>query len=283
MSAPTILDLDEHHVRDVARGVVIAAHAPSTPPALAALLVVNRIHGVLITAHGHPRWMSDLDVLTAAVGGVGGWFVPRSREVPTIDPDASLRAAARVMTAAGATHALVRDGDAYTGVVSALDLCAAVAGLALAGEPPPSSSALSIEEHRLERVPASRVMHHGVISTGPSTPLVVLARTMSQVPTHSVVVDGLRHDAGGEHLVWGVVTDLDLVRALGDGREDAVAADVAVTEALCIDAADPLDDVARQLCMRGVTHAIVTDAAGRPCGVVSTWDVLRVLACATGI
>jgi CBS domain-containing protein len=275
--------LDERRVCDVVRGSVVVAPAPTTVPALAALMVVHRIHGVVVAGDDDAQWVSDHDVLAAALAGVRDWRRADLPGVPTLTAQASLRAAAKALVKAGTSHAFVGRRADPTGVVSALDICAAAGGVTMRGVSPPASTTLSFEERRLDRVPARRVMHPGVVSAAPSTPLSALARTMADGPTHSVVVDGLRRDAGGEHLVWGVVTDLDIVRALAAGLDDAVASDIAGTEPLCVDADDRVDDVARRLREHDISHVIVTDAARRPCGVISTLDVLRVVAGGSGI
>lgn len=283
MSIPTTSVLDQRAVRDVIRGSVVVAPMPATIAALAALMVVHRIHGVLVTQEEDEEWVSDLDVLRAAVAGVRDWRGGHRGRAPVVRAQTPLRAAARALAKADVSHGLVVDGDAILGVVSALDICAGAAGEVVRGGAPPVSATLSFEERRLERVDAGRLMHQGVVCAQPTTPLVAIVRTMAETPVHSVVVEGLRRDAGGEHLVWGVVSDLDVARALGDGMDDAVAADIAATEPLCVETTDTLDHVARHLCEHGVAHVIVADGSGRPCGVVSTLDVLRVLACGSGI
>jgi CBS domain-containing protein len=283
MTSSTASTLDERQVRDVVRGPVVVARAPTTVPGLAALMVLNRIHGVVVAGDDDAQWVSDHDVLAAALAGVRDWRRADLPGVPTLTGETSLRSAAKALAKADSSHARVGDGADVSAVVSALDICAAAGGVTMRAEPPPASTTLSFEERRLDRVTAHRVMHHGVVSAAPPTPLSALARMMASAPMHSVVIDGLRRDAGGEHLVWGVVTDLDVVRALAVGLDDAVAADLAATEPLCVDGDDRLDDVARRLREHSISHVIVTDAERCPCGVISTLDVLRIVACSSGI
>ena len=61
-------------------------------------------------------------------------------------------------------------------------------------------------------------MRDGVVGCTPDTPLTEVARLMSEYRIHCVVVAGLEEDAHGTHLVWGVVSDLDLARAAAAGR-----------------------------------------------------------------
>ena len=60
------------------------------------------------------------------------------------------------------------------------------------------------------------VLRPGVMSCAPDAPLVTVAQIMATHHVHSLVVGGMtRDDAGGEHLVWGLVSDMDIVRAAG--------------------------------------------------------------------
>src|SRR5215207_11358112 len=81
------------------------------------------------------------------------------------------------------------------------------------------------------------VMRDGVVGCGPNTPLTEVARLMSEHRIHCVVVAGLGADGHGSRLVWGLVSDLDLVRAAATG-EDLTAAQVAATEPVSASPAD---------------------------------------------
>jgi CBS domain-containing protein len=95
---------------------------------------------------------------------------------------------------------------------------------------------------------------------------------------HAVVVDGIRRDEGGEHLVWGIVSDLDLVgSAPGDG--DLNAGTLAGTPAVTVRPDEPLAEAARIMRESNVHHLIVVDPrTDRPIGIVSTLNVAVVLA-----
>jgi len=92
------------------------------------------------------------------------------------------------------------------------------------------------------------VMRAGVMSCPPGVPAVEVARTMATHHIHAVVVDGVSLDAvHGERLVWGVVSDLDLVRAAFTGIEDLTAADLAATEPLTTTPETPLAEAAQTM------------------------------------
>jgi CBS domain-containing protein len=129
-----------------------------------------------------------------------------------------------------------------------------------------------------EKATVADVMHPGVVSCPPDFPASVVARTMAENHIHAVVVEGVRRDAVyGEQLVWGVVSDMDLVRAARAGAEGLTAADIAATEPVTVETSLPLDEAARLMEEHETAHLVVVDR-GRPGGVVSSLDVAGVLA-----
>lgn len=132
----------------------------------------------------------------------------------------------------------------------------------------------------MPKVSASEAMHHGVIAVPPHTPLVDVASRMAQSSVHSVVVEGLAKTLGGqETLVWGILSDLDLMRAISAGRLDASAGEFAATEIVSVESTDQLEDVASLMAEHECTHlVVVSPQSGEPVGVVSSLDVARALA-----
>lgn len=130
-----------------------------------------------------------------------------------------------------------------------------------------------------ERASVADVMRPGIISCPPDTPLAHVAETMAVHRVHAVAVAGTRVDDGhGERLVWGFLSDADLV---GAARSDATgtlcAADVASTEAPTVDLTTPLPEAARLMDEHAVSHLVVV-AGAQPIGVVSTLDIAAALA-----
>lgn len=119
---------------------------------------------------------------------------------------------------------------------------------------------------------ARDAMRAPVVAVDPSATLREIASIMGRSRIHSVVVDGLVRSANGDRLIWAVVGDHDVVRALADGRTDATAGDIAGTEALTVDAGDDLATVCAMLSRHGCAHAIVVRDE-RPVGIVSTLDI----------
>ena len=127
----------------------------------------------------------------------------------------------------------------------------------------------------------SDVMRDGVVGCAPETPLTEVARLMGEYRIHCVVVAGLEADRRGTHLVWGVVSDLDLARAAAAG-EELTAGQIAATEPVTASPTDTLSAVARVMGDHDVAHLVVVDDKdAEPIGVISTLDVARAFAAAS--
>lgn len=143
----------------------------------------------------------------------------------------------------------------------------------------------TVESHRgsfvlpaFERATVADVMRPGVMSCAPDAPLVTVAQTMATHHVHAVVVAGLtKDDSGGDHLIWGLVSDMDIVRAAESGLEGHTASDAARTELVSVDPLTPLAEAARLMELHRTSHLIVT-AEGHPVGVISSLDIAGVLA-----
>jgi CBS domain-containing protein len=122
------------------------------------------------------------------------------------------------------------------------------------------------------------VMRPGVMSCAPDASLLTVAQTMATHHVHSVVVTGLTHDdRGGDHLVWGLISDMDLVRAAESGIEGHTAADAARTEVVTVDPTTLLPEAAALMDEHATAHLLVL-SGGRPAGVISSLDLAGALA-----
>jgi CBS domain-containing protein len=81
----------------------------------------------------------------------------------------------------------------------------------------------------------------------------------------------------GDHLVWGLISDMDLVRAAETGIEGRTAEDVARTEAISVDPSTPLATAARLMDVHNTSHLLVA-SGGAPVGVLSSLDIAGALA-----
>jgi CBS domain-containing protein len=125
-----------------------------------------------------------------------------------------------------------------------------------------------------ENARVSEAMHPGVVSSTPETSLRALAQTMAQHHIHSVVITGL---AESSQQGWGLVTDVDLLRAAGGDLDTREARDIAHTDAPVVSPDDTLARAAELMAEQRTSHLIVVDH-GDAVGVLSSLDVAGILA-----
>jgi CBS domain-containing protein len=122
----------------------------------------------------------------------------------------------------------------------------------------------------LSRSTVRDAMQLGLFECEPETDLQTVARIMATRTIHCVVVAGER---------WGIVSDLDLMRALGPGLENARAGDIAATDVVAIKPYDTLEHAAQLMAEHDTAHLIVVSPdSGLPVGIISTLDIARAAA-----
>ena len=133
----------------------------------------------------------------------------------------------------------------------------------------------------LEHATVGDAMHPGILSCEPDATLEV-AQIMARHHVHCVAVVGISHERP-ECFVWGIVSDLELVRAgINDGAEQTARA-LATEPIVVVEPGMPLRDAASEMLAHGVSHVVVSDpVAQRPIGVLSTLDIAGVLAWGEG-
>lgn len=130
----------------------------------------------------------------------------------------------------------------------------------------------------LEHATVADAMHPGILSCEPDATLPEVAQIMATHHVHCVAVVGISHEQP-ECFVWGIISDIDLVREGIDQGTEATARALATQPVVVVEPAMSLRDAARDMLARGVSHAVVTSpVAQRPVGVLSTLDVAGVLA-----
>ena len=112
------------------------------------------------------------------------------------------------------------------------------------------------------------VMTPGMIHCAPETPLDTVAELMATHRVHAVAVGGI----AANHLVWGVIDSLDLVRALRDPEHHRFAEAISRQPAVSIEPGADLADAVALMDERSVAHLVVVDRE-RPVGVISTLDI----------
>jgi CBS domain-containing protein len=132
----------------------------------------------------------------------------------------------------------------------------------------------------LEELHVADAMHPGVITCPVDTPLRDVARMMATYRIHAVIALGDAPVSAPGAELWGVVSDLDLVRvARGGDLEGCTAGTVAATPIVTVRPNDTLARAAQLMVEHEVAHLVVVDRrSARPIGVLSTLDVARALA-----
>lgn len=130
----------------------------------------------------------------------------------------------------------------------------------------------------LETARVGDVMHEGVVTCGLYAPMSEVARKMATNRIHCVVVwnEPARNEAAE---LWGVVSDLDLVKiASTEDLTDRIAGGSAATPALVIAPDETLHRAMQLMAEHETTHLVVVDPeTTKPVGVLSTLDVAAVL------
>ena len=123
------------------------------------------------------------------------------------------------------------------------------------------------------------IMGPGTITCEPHTSLAAVAQMMAAHRIHCLVV--VREDAemNGRENPWGIVSDLDLVRAMGRDFEEQTAGDAAATAVLTITPDETLDRAAQIMVEHDTNHLVVVSReSSYPVGVLSTLDIARAIA-----
>ncbi len=129
----------------------------------------------------------------------------------------------------------------------------------------------------LEHATVADAMHPGILSCDPDLPVTEIARLMATHHVHCLAVVGVSHEQP-ECGVWGIISDLDLLRAAIGDRE-ATARSLATEPVLSVDARTWLTDAARLMLKHGTSHLVVVEPdSERPIGILSTLDVAGLLA-----
>ncbi len=137
------------------------------------------------------------------------------------------------------------------------------------------------EDHQardLNAIPITDLMHTGLAFCNRDASVAELARTMATCRIHAVVVMGVSPD-GRKPLVWGIVSDLDLLAACCGADADITAGDLAREPVIRVRSTQSAQDAAEAMVTNGAQHLVVVDSDGKePLGVVSTLDLAEVLA-----
>ena len=287
LSTPIDSHLAHATVADVMHRGVVTCAPEARLADIAATMATHAIHAVVMLPPNQrtPLVVSDLDVIRAALaGGTDRTAAEIARQpIATIGPAAPLKSALAMMAQRDVAHVLVtEDGaDWPAGVLSSFDVASVLAGRDPArsriNRPAPARPLVSAGT--LSDTTVGAVMHPGVITCRPDAPLPELAGVMADLHVHCVAVVGVdRRPDGDEHLVWGLVTDMDVLHAAYRGEPGRLAGALAATSPLALLEHTGLDRAASLMVEHESTHVVAVARSGQPSGVVSTLDVLRIVA-----
>jgi CBS domain-containing protein len=121
-------------------------------------------------------------------------------------------------------------------------------------------------------------MHPGILSCDAEASLTEVARMMSTHHVHCIVVEGIsRGDSDGSG--WGIISDLDLLRAGIGGDAPDTAGELAQRQVVRVPTTSPLRGAAELMLDRDTSHVVAFNPdTNRPVGILSTLDVAGVLA-----
>lgn len=135
------------------------------------------------------------------------------------------------------------------------------------------------EQSVLDTTKVEDAMHKGVVTCSLYAPMTSVARKMATNRIHCVVVwnEPARNEAAE---LWGVVSDLDLVKlAATEDLSWRTAGGSAATPALMIAPDETLRRAAQLMGEHEVTHLVVVEPTTmKPLGVLSTLDLAEALA-----
>jgi CBS domain-containing protein len=279
----TLSPLSGASVLDAMHPDVIVCLPDDSVARIASIMVTHGIHAVILDWGDRSGRLivTDLELVRAALERADARASDIARE-----PAASVPAAAPLDQAVSAmaeryvAHLLVTEpgSDAPTGIVSSFDVAAVLGGVnaKYARMLRPGPARPSVSAHKLSQARASDAMHPGITTCPAEAPLATIARSMAEHRVHCVAVAGIEHP--GQHLTWGLIDDMDVVRALHRGALAEPAAKIAASEPIAVNTDESLERVAALMIEHDTSHVVAVGPSGLPAGMVSTRDIAGVLA-----
>ena len=262
-------------------GEVMAPGLVACPPCaalteVATLMCIHQVHSV-VADPGSPRLITARDVVRGVLAGATSAAEVVVGEPSSVSTYDTMLTVAERMAADHVEHVLVRErGEGQArGVVSSFDIAALLAGheprLARTLRPAPARPAISVG--RLDRHIVADVMHRGLIACPATAPLVDVAAALVERRAHTVMVAG----EGG----WAFVSDMDLVAGALRGEPAPTAGEMASVGLAMVRFDATLELAASLVAESRAGHVVAVDGEGFPIGVVSTLDLVGVIAAGT--
>jgi CBS domain-containing protein len=266
---------------------VVMCGAETHLPVVAAAMASQAIHAIVVPSPhaGAALTITDLDLLRAALGGTGEQTAGDIAREPmaTVAASDSMQDAAAKMATLDIAHLLVGDAgsDWPDGILSSFDIASV-----LSGRDPKLTRMVhfaparpQVSATRLSGTTVGNVMNPGLIACPPETPMHEVAGRMADLHVHCVAVSGVgKRPDGDEHLMWGLVSHMDVIHAAHRGELATPAGELAATTPIALPEDATLERAATLMAEHDVAHVVAVGRSGLPSGVVSTLDVIRILA-----
>ena len=130
---------------------------------------------------------------------------------------------------------------------------------------------LPAAEPLLESHTVGEAMHRGIVTCAPTADLREVAALLAEHRVHCAVVAG-----DPARTLWGILSDLDLMRGLGS-PVPLVAGNLAAVDVVTVTPEDELRRAAQLMVEHDTAHLIVVDGT-TPVGILSTLDIARAAA-----
>lgn len=132
---------------------------------------------------------------------------------------------------------------------------------------------------QFEHATVADAMHPGILSCDAEATLTDVARLMSSHHVHCIVVADMADGEANDAPVWGIISDLALVRAGMTPNAPDTARALARRPVPEVDTTAALREAAELMLTEGTSHIVaVNPDTRRPVGILSTLDVAGVLA-----
>lgn len=131
----------------------------------------------------------------------------------------------------------------------------------------------------MDNATVSDAMHPGIIACDPEATRTEVAKLMAGHQVHCVVVLSPAHDKPTESLAWGIISDLDVLKAGMSDERKQTARELAAQPVITVKPPMPLREAAELMVAYGVSHLVVVDPERqRPVGILSSLDIAVALA-----
>jgi CBS domain-containing protein len=139
-----------------------------------------------------------------------------------------------------------------------------------------STVRLQPPESLLASLTVADAMHRGIVTCSPLDDLRQVATAMAENEIHCVVAIDAGPPGEDDDRLWGIVSDIDLMRGIGS-TVSLDAGNLAALEVVTITPGEELARAAQLMAEHDVAHLVVVDDTN-PVGVISTLDIARAAA-----